>query len=296
MSVVMGALGRLAPKLLQLLHVEYKLQKGVKKQVQWLSDELESVYIFLQKVSDMPWDRLDEQVKVWSRQVREASYDMEDVLDTFLVRVHCGAPADPSRLKRAMKKMGKVFSKAKARRDIAGAIEDIKKHLEEVAKRRQKYKLDEILSKPVATTSTIDPRLTVMYKEVTKLVGVDRSMDELISMLMPSQPDDHASKKITKKFSIVGVGGLGKTTLAKAVYEKLKSQYDCSAFVSVGRDLDLVKVFKDILLDLDECKYCDIHNTGRGADLLIREVRKFLEDKRYTSSATLLATMFSDHA
>ena len=66
MSVVTGALGSLGPKLLQLLHDEYKLQKGVKKQVQWLSDELESVYAFLRKVADVPWDRLDEQVKVWA--------------------------------------------------------------------------------------------------------------------------------------------------------------------------------------------------------------------------------------
>ncbi|XP_066384588.1 putative disease resistance protein At1g50180 [Miscanthus floridulus] len=122
--------------------------KGVRKQVQWLHSELEGIHTFLCKVSDVPWDRLDEQVKVWAREVSEASYDMEDVLDTFLARVDA---AEPSRLKRAMKKMGKVFGKAKARRNIAGAIEDIKKHLEEVAERRQKYKLDDIMCKPLAT-------------------------------------------------------------------------------------------------------------------------------------------------
>ncbi|WVZ49957.1 hypothetical protein U9M48_001268, partial [Paspalum notatum var. saurae] len=282
MSVVTGALGSIIPKLLQLLRDEYKLQKGVKKQVRWLSDELNSIYAFLSKVAEVPWDRLDEQVKVWAREVREASYDMEDVLDMFLVGVDGGDPADPSRLKRAMKKMGKVFSKAKARRDIAGAIQDIKEHLEQVAERRLKYRLDDIMSKPAATTSSIDPRLTAMYKEVSQLIGVDKSRDELISMLMPSELDgDRQYKSITKKISIVGVGGLGKTTLAKAVYDKLKSQYECGAFVSVGRELDLVKVFKDILFNLDKGKYQKIHNDGRSADLLICELREFLENKRY---------------
>ncbi|KAJ1276717.1 hypothetical protein BS78_05G235800 [Paspalum vaginatum] len=282
MSVVTGALGSIGPKLLQLLQDEYKLQKGVKKQVQWLSDELNSIYAFLSKVAEVPWDRLDEQVKVWAREVREASYDMEDVLDTFLVRVDGGDPADPSRLKLTMKKMGKVFSKAKARRDIAGAIEDIKEHLKEVAERRLKYRLDDIMSKPPATTSTIDPRLTTMYKEVSQLIGVDKSRDELISMLMPSELDgDRQYKNITKKISIVGVGGLGKTTLAKAVYDKLKSQYECGAFVSVGRELDLVKFFKDILFNLDKGKYKKIHNDGRGVDLLTCELQEFLKNKRY---------------
>lgn len=282
MSVVTGALGSIAPKLLQLLHDEYKLQKGVKNQVQWLSNELESIYAFIGKVADVPWDGLDEQVKVWARQVREASYHMEDVLDTFLVRVEGGEPADPTRLKRAMKNMGKVFGKAKARHDIASAIQDIKKNLEEVAERRQKYRVDEIMFKHVVGTSNIDPRLTAMYKEVAQLIGIDKSRDELLSMLMPFEPNHDAyNKKIMKKVSIVGVGGLGKTTLAKAVYDKNKSRYECGAFVSVGRELDLVKVFKDILFDLDKCKYQNIHNDGRGDVLLIRELREFLENKRY---------------
>jgi disease resistance protein RPM1 len=51
MSVVTGALGSISSKLLQLLHDEYKLQKGVKKQVLWLSNELESVHAFLGKIA-----------------------------------------------------------------------------------------------------------------------------------------------------------------------------------------------------------------------------------------------------
>jgi len=83
MSVVTGALGSLALKLLQLLHDEYKLHS-----------ELESIYAFLGEVAEVPWDRLNGQVKVWAREVREASYDMEDVLDTFLVRVEGGEPTE----------------------------------------------------------------------------------------------------------------------------------------------------------------------------------------------------------
>ena len=74
--------------------------------------------------------------------------------------------------------MGKVITKAKARHGIAGAIQDIKKSLEEIAERRQRYKLDEIMSKQNTTTSKIDPRLKAMYKEVTQLIGIDKSREE----------------------------------------------------------------------------------------------------------------------
>ncbi|CAO2150440.1 unnamed protein product [Urochloa humidicola] len=106
MDLVTGAIGSIGPKLLELLKDEYKLQKGLRKQVKFLSDELESVHAALRKVAEVPWDQLDEQVKIWARHVREASYDMEDVLDTFLVRIEDNGPAKKGRLKRALKKMG----------------------------------------------------------------------------------------------------------------------------------------------------------------------------------------------
>ncbi|CAO2142944.1 unnamed protein product [Urochloa humidicola] len=273
MALVTGATGSIL-KLLELLKDEYNLQKGLRKEVKSLKVELESVHAALCKVSEVPWDKCDEQVKIWARQVREASYDMEDVLDTFLVRVEDHDPAKKGMLKRALKNMRDLFSKVKARHDIGGAIEDIKKQLQEVADRRSRYKVDEIVAKPVETTSTVDPRLGAMLKEVTQLIGINKSRDDIISML---QVDEN----IMKIVSIVGVGGLGKTTLAKASYDKLQSSYECTAFVSVGRNPDFVKVFKDILFYLDKTKYKDIHNTGRGVDLLIRELQEFLQNKRY---------------
>jgi disease resistance protein RPM1 len=131
MDLVTGAMGNLAPKLLQLLQAEYKLQKGVRKKIQFLSDELETI----NAVAAMPPDQLDEQVKIWAGQVREASYDMEDILDTFLVRVE-GCPKES-----AVKRMSKLFTRAKVRHNIESAIEDIKNQLQLVAERRTRYRL-----------------------------------------------------------------------------------------------------------------------------------------------------------
>ncbi|XP_062181747.1 disease resistance protein RGA5-like isoform X2 [Phragmites australis] len=281
MDLVTGAMGNLAPKLLQLLQDEYKLQTGVREQVQSLSKELENIHTALRKVAAVPWDQLDEQVKVWAREVREVSYDMEDILDTFLVRVQGRETVDQGRLKRALKKMGDLFSKGKARREIAGAIEDIRKQLQEVAERRARYKVDENLAKPAARTSTIDPRLAAMYKEVTQLIGIDKARGELISMLSYQHRDDDVPEKEMKKVSVVGVGGLGKTTLAKAVYDKLKGDFNCGAFVPVGRNPDINKVLKDMLYELDKERYENIHSTTREGKQLIDLLREFLRNKRY---------------
>ena len=82
--------------------------------------------------------------------------------------------------------------------------------------------------------------------------------------------------------SVVGFGGLGKTTLAKTVYDKLKGKFDCTAFVLVGRNPNLKKVFKDISIDLHMHFNVEILDERQ----LIDKLREFLENKRCVSSAT----------
>ncbi|KAF8645095.1 hypothetical protein HU200_066211 [Digitaria exilis] len=282
MDLVMGAMGNIAPKLLHLLRDEYKLQKGLKEKVQSVSDELVHVNALLRKVAEVPWDQLDEQVKIWLDQLREKSYEMEDILDTFLVRVEGPVPSDKKdgKLKRKLKKkmdsLFSLFSKTKARHDIAGAIEDIMKQLKEVDERRARYKLDDVVAK-AAATSRIDPRLVAMNIEVNKLIGIDKSSGELSNMLSPVGNDSTGKIKIV---SVVGVGGLGKTTLAQAVYDKLNATFDCKAFVPVGRDRDVKIVLRDILTDLDE-KYMDVKYNILDERKLIKELQNFLRSNRY---------------
>jgi disease resistance protein RPM1 len=119
-----------------------------------------------------------------------------------------------------------------------------------------------------------------MFREASQIIGIDKSSADLISMLLPKGGDE-SNQKI-KVVSVVGVGGLGKTTLAKAVYDKRdKSLFDYGAFVPVGQDPDLKKVFRDILIHLDKEKYTDMKYTVLDENQLIDELRVFLKTKRY---------------
>jgi hypothetical protein len=86
MEVVTGALPSVITKLGELLIGEYNLQKGLKGEIRFLQSELESMKGALEKVSSTPGDRLDIQDKIWARDLRELSYDIEDGIDTFMVR------------------------------------------------------------------------------------------------------------------------------------------------------------------------------------------------------------------
>jgi disease resistance protein RPM1 len=115
-----------------------------------------------------------------------------------------------------------------------------------------------------------------LYTKATELVGIGDAKAEVITML--ATEDDDCSKRIV---SIAGFGGLGKTTLAKAVYDEIGGQFDCKAFVSVSRNLDAKKIFKDMLYELDKVKFKEIHSTMLEDKHLIDEVTEFIRNKRY---------------
>ena len=137
-----------------------------------------------------------------------------------------------------------------------------------------RYKVDAI--KPVKTL--VDPRITTLYTKATDLVGIDEPREELITRL--TKGDDMSAQQ-QRVVSIVGFGGLGNTTLAKAVYDQLKVQFDCRAFVSVSQNPDLNKLLKNILYELDKQKYANIHSTMFEERHLIDLVWEFLQNKRY---------------
>ncbi|CAO2153100.1 unnamed protein product [Urochloa humidicola] len=265
-----GALGTLLRKLGQLLQDEYNLHKGIKNNIRFLKEELESIEPALCKIGNTPLDELDGQLRIWARQAREVSYDMEDIVDTFLVRVQ--GPNRPSKrsAKRFIKKMRDTVTKVKIRHDIGQKINDIKERVKQIADRNNRYKIDAITpAKPVE----VDPRISSLYTKASDLVGISDSRKELITKL---RMGDDTSVQRQRIVSVVGFGGLGKTTLAKAVYDELKGKFNCTAFVRVGRNPNLKKVLKDILIGLN------VHLDSEMDEVqLIDKLREFLENKRY---------------
>ncbi|KAF6987330.1 hypothetical protein CFC21_004985 [Triticum aestivum] len=223
MNIVTGAMGSLIPKLGELLVEEYKLHKRVRKDVEFLMKELESMHAALVKVGEVPRDQLDRQVKLWADEVRELSYNMEDVVDKFLVRVDGDGIQQPhdnsGRFKELKNKMVGLFKKGKNHHSIADAIKEIKEQLQEVAARRERNKV--VAPNPTESIA-IDPCLRALYAEATELVGIYGKRDQELMRLLSMEGDDASNKRL-KKVSIVGFGGLGKTTLARAVYEKIKA-------------------------------------------------------------------------
>lgn len=94
--------------------------------------------IVLRKVGNVPLDQLDEELRIWARNIRELSYDIEDVVDTFLVRVQGHHPHYLQGSQGLVKRMVTLFKKSNTRREISKEVKDIKDRIKEVANRHER--------------------------------------------------------------------------------------------------------------------------------------------------------------
>ncbi|XP_037449079.1 disease resistance protein PIK6-NP-like [Triticum dicoccoides] len=266
-SAATGALKPVLEKLGALVGDKYKRFKGVRDDIKSLTRELTAMEAFLLKMSEE--EDPDFQDKVWMNEVRELSYDMEDSIDDFMQSVG----SQDSKPDGFLEKMKNSLGKMKARRRIGNEIHDLKKQITEVAERNERYKAREVFSK--AKNTTVDPRALAIFQHASELVGIDEPKAEIIKLLTQGASTQEKMNLV----SIVGSGGMGKTTLANQVYQDLKGKFQCRAFLSVSRNPDMMNILRTILSEVSGQRYTDTE-AGSIQHLIIK-ITDFLVDKRY---------------
>ncbi|KAL6592113.1 hypothetical protein ACP70R_007715 [Stipagrostis hirtigluma subsp. patula] len=268
-SAATGVMNSLLAKLAKLLGEDYQMQRGMRREVAFLKDELSSMNALLQRLADT--EVLDPLTKEWRNQVREMTYDIEDCVDGYMRQQHY----EPKRLDGVMGFFLGYVQKVKelvARSEITEQMKGLRARIVEVGHRRKRYKIDSAVDPCSTSVVSVDRRLPALYADLGSLVGISGPRDELIKLV-----DDGGQGM--KVVSIVGSGGLGKTTLANQVFRNIREQFDCQAFVSLSQNPDLMMIFRTILSQVkkDECD----DTSSCDKEQLINELRDFLKDKRY---------------
>ncbi|XP_027183798.1 disease resistance protein RPM1-like [Coffea eugenioides] len=87
-----------------------------------------------------------------------------------------------------------------------------------------------------------------------------------------------------KVMFVVGMGGSGKTTLAKQVFEAVKQDFGCSAWISVSKSKKKLEILQNMLDELCRCSSrAETAPTPQqqSSEHYINLIREYLLDKRY---------------
>ena len=252
MEFVVGAseatMRSLLGKLGGLLAQEYTLIRGVRGDIQYINDELAIMQAFLGDLGSALDDH-DRRLKNWMKQIRDMAYDMEDCVDDFAHRLPQDSLTD-ARCSFIMTAVYEVWT-FWPRRDIASKISKLKIRAQHIAERRSRYGVNN----PNPRTSS-GARVThaVTYGIAEHLVasrqlirtenpvGVKVDMEKLGGWLTKRDKGSHRAV-----VSLIGFGGVGKTTIAMALYRDFRNEFDCRASVTVSQNFDEDEILRDVL-------------------------------------------------
>ncbi|OMO94460.1 Disease resistance protein [Corchorus capsularis] len=217
--------------------------------------------------------------KVRYDKLKRLAYDIDDVLDKYKTAVlkseverdEAQTPSTSSVSSQVPNTPISLFG------GIAPRIKELNKRVEAIAKEK------DYLSLAIDKSSSTDPKLerleTTSFFVEPVVYGRDHDKLDLIDRLLVSDNNrGRRSGNDTPLIAIVGMGGLGKTTLAGLVFKdkRVRKHFHKRIWVCVSDPFDEVRIAKAILESLkgEPSKFNVLHN-------LLEEIEEIIEEKRF---------------
>ncbi|KAB2609546.1 disease resistance protein [Pyrus ussuriensis x Pyrus communis] len=238
-AVVSFVVERLGDLIIQ----EAKFLHGVSDQVEAARTELQLVQGFL-KDADVR-QRDDETVHILVAKIRNAAYDLEDVIEIFVLQV---ASKREGGIMKVLKRFGCVLKEGVDLHKIGSEIEKITTQVSNFRSSLQTHNIMEIRD-PRGATSLYERRqqLRRSYSHIIDrdVVGLEADVRELVMQLVNKEPRHQV-------VSIWGMGGLGKTTLAKQIYhhDEVRRHFGSFVWVYISQQSQVRDVWEQLLIKL----------------------------------------------
>ncbi|CAL5183500.1 unnamed protein product [Lathyrus oleraceus] len=201
----------------------------------------------------------DSSVNNWLDDLKDALYVADDILDHISTKA---ALSKNNKQVRTINYFTRLFNFEE--KNMVYKLEDIVARLESILKLKHIIGLQHI-----ATHHSSWRTPSTSLEDRSILFGRDHDKQAILKLLL-----NHHN---TAVIPIVGMGGLGKTTLAQFVYnhDSIKQKFDVQAWVCVSHDFDVLKVTKLIAEEVGTA--CNTNNLN----ILHRDLKEKLTGKRF---------------
>nr|XP_043628078.1 putative disease resistance RPP13-like protein 1 [Erigeron canadensis]XP_043628086.1 putative disease resistance RPP13-like protein 1 [Erigeron canadensis]XP_043628094.1 putative disease resistance RPP13-like protein 1 [Erigeron canadensis] len=244
--------------------------KGIESELNDLGNKLTIIQALLTDASDK--ETADKSVKIWLNRLQHLAYDIDDVLD--------GLATKAMHREFNTSKVTKLIPTFKLSNKLRHQLDTIATKLRQLEEDAQFLKLVVKDEKPKSTETMENFRTSrkneTSLPDSSEIIGREGKKKELLGKLFGDEP----CKENFSVVPIVGMGGVGKTTLARSLYNEttVKDHFKLHAWVCVSDDFDVFKITETIYREMasENKEFKDLNGVQRALAEQLKEKRFLL--------------------